>query len=182
MSLMLERDHAESEYAQKPSFGRTVARVLLLSVVVTALVAGLYMAFGGNKGTDPLATGASAAKPPAAAKAAASAAAPAAAAKPPTYAEQVAAAAAQLPKGTLSTGAKRTALINYLGKVGIKVTAASSPATAATTACGYLGNGYDAKKMIGQVASGGGYTTEQSRAFLLGASSLYCPSYAKNFR
>ncbi len=59
MSVMLEQDHAsDAEYSEKESFGKIVARVLMLSVVVTALIAGLYMAFGGNEGTDPLATGA----------------------------------------------------------------------------------------------------------------------------
>ncbi len=175
MSLMLEQDYtAEAESAEKQSFGRTVARVLMLSVVVTALVAGLYMAFGGNSGTDPLATGANspavtdnAAKP--------------AAAKPQLTYEEKAAAAADKLKG-VSVAGRRTALINYLGKVGIKVTPASSPATAATTACDFLKAGTAPKTMINEVAAGGGYSKQQSKAFLLGASTLYCDGYAKNFR
>src|SRR4051812_22951877 len=115
MSLMLDREH-ETEYAEKESFGRTAGRVVLLSLVVTALVAGLYMAFGGGDKADPLATAprtqppaADGAKKPAAVKP-----------QPLTYAQKVDKAIAALPKGTLSTGAKRTALVNYLGKVGIK--------------------------------------------------------------
>ncbi|WP_019877356.1 DUF732 domain-containing protein [Sporichthya polymorpha] len=178
MSLMLEREYApESELAEKEPLGKTVARVLLLSVVVTALVAGLYMAFGNNGGTDPLAgtpTTQSADKgaKPAPAKP-----------KPPTYAEKVAKAAAALPKPTgMSADAKRTALVKYLNKVGIKVTAASAPATAASQACQFLANGIAPSKMTAEVASGSGFTRPQSKAFLLGASSLYCPGYAKNFR
>ncbi len=66
--------------------------------------------------------------------------------------------------------------------MGIQRSADSSPATAATTACDFLGDGYAANKLVNQVAAGGGYTKEQSKAFLLGASTLYCPTYAKNFR
>lgn len=175
MSLMLEQDYApDAEHAEKESFGRTVARVLLLSLVVTGLVAGLYMAFGGNDNTDPLATGtnnpaATGAEKPAAVKP-----------EPLTYEQEAAAAAAKLVG--VSPAARRSALIKYLDKVGIEVTAASSPATAATTACDFLADGYSPKKMVNQVAAGGGYSTQQSKAFLLGASTLYCPSYAKNFR
>lgn len=174
MSLMLEREYApEAEYAEKEGFGRTVARVLMLSVVVTALIAGLYMAFGGNSGTDPLAGTSNA---PAAAAAKPAAPKP----KPLTY-EQKAAKAADKLKGVSPAG-RRTALIKYLKSVDIKVTAASSPATAATTACTLLGNGTKPQALVNGVASGGEYTKPQSKAFLLGATSLYCPSYAKSFR
>lgn len=180
MSLMLDRDYApEAEHTEKESFGRTAARVLLLSVMVTALVAGLYMAFGGNSGTDPLA-GSTAGN--------SSSGAPAAAAPAPqkpvkvelTY-EQKAAKAAESLKGVSATE-RRPELLKYLKVVGIKVTAASSPATAATTACDLLGDGTKPQALINGVASGGEYTKAQSKAFLLGATTLYCPSYAKNFR
>jgi hypothetical protein len=177
MSLMLDREHAsEAEYGEKEGFGRMALRVVVLSLGVTALIAGLYLAFGGNDKTDPLATGTSSQQPAGKAEAAAPAKP-----KPLTYQQKVDKAIAALPKGTLSTGAKRTELINYLGKVGIKVSAESSPATAASQACQLLGDGYSASKMVNGVASGGGYTKEQSRAFLRGATSLYCPTYAKNF-
>ncbi|HUR75514.1 MAG TPA: DUF732 domain-containing protein [Sporichthya sp.] len=180
MSLMLEQDYTdESAHTEKESLGRTVARVLLLSLVVTALVAGLYMAFGRNEGADPLATGA---KTPAAGVTTDAAKPAAVKPKPLTYEQKVAKAIAALPTGSLSTGAKRTALITYLGQVDIKVTAASSPATAASNACSYLAGGYSPSKMVTEVAAGGGYTKAQSKAFLLGASTLYCPTYAKNFR
>lgn len=175
MSLMLDREYAsESEYAEKESFGRTAMRVVLLSVVVTALIAGLYMAFGSKDKTDPLA-GTSTTN-----QAAAPNAKPAK--QPLTYEQKVAKAVAAFPKGNLSTATKRAQLIKFLnGPAGIKVTAASSPATAATTACDFLADGTSAKTMINQVAAGGSYSKEQSKAFLLGATSLYCPSYAKNF-
>ncbi len=175
MSLMLDREY-ETEHAEKEGFGRMAARVILLSLVVTALVAGLYMAFGGGDKADPLAAGTTTQQP---AKAAVKA--PAVKPQPLTYAQKVDNAIAALPKGSLSTSAKRTALVNYLNKVGIKVTAASSPATAAGQACSFLGNGYAPSKMVTEVAKGGGYTKDQSKAFLRGASTLYCPTYAKNF-
>jgi len=176
MSLMLDREHApEAEHGEKESFGRTAARVLLLSVLVTALVAGLYMAFGGGNGADPLAGSSTSTQAPAA-----GAAKPAAVKPELTYEQKVAAAADKL-KG-VSPSDRRAELIKFLKKAGIPITAASSPATAATTACDFLGDGYDPKKMVNQVAAGGGYTKQQSQAFLLGASTLYCPSYAKNFR
>lgn len=178
MSLMLEREHApEAEDGAKEGFGRTVARVLMLSVVVTALIAGLYLAFGGNDRTDPLATGATGA----AAAAGTDAAKPVAAKPVPLTYEQKAVKAADKLED-VSVSERRSALIKYLKAVGIAVTAQSSPATAATTACDFLGDGYDPNKMVNQVAAGGGYTKAQSKAFLLGASSLYCPSYAKSFR
>ncbi len=179
MSLMLDREYApESEHAEKETFGRTAARVVLLSVVVTALIAGLYMAFGGSSGTDPLAGTANNSGAPAAA------AKPAAVApKPLTYSEKAVQLAGALPKaGTLDTGEKRAELIGYLKAVGIKVSAASSPATAASQGCDFLNAGYSPSKMVAEVASGGGYTRQQSKAFLLGASTLYCPAHAKNFR
>jgi hypothetical protein len=175
MSVMLEQDYAsEAEYTEKPSFGRTVARVLMLSLVVTALVAGLYMAFGGNKTTDPLA-GVPASQPATTADQP-SAVKPA----PLTYEQKVAKAADKLVG--VSSANRRTELIKYLKVAGIPVTAESSPATAATTACGFLADGYAPNKLVNQVAAGGGYTKQQSKAFLLGASTLYCPTYAKNFR
>jgi hypothetical protein len=179
MSLMLDREHeSEAGYAEKEGFGRIAARVLLLSLVVTALVAGLYMAFGGNDKADPLAAGTTTTQQPAAGGAKKPVAVKP---QPLTYQQKVDKAIASLPKGTLSTGTKRTALINYLNKIGIKVTADSSPATAASQACQLLGDGYSTSKMVNGVASGGGYTKEQSKAFLRGATSLYCPTYAKNF-
>lgn len=178
MSLMLDRE-PEADYAEKESFGRTAARVLLLSVMVTALIAGLYMVFGGNSGTDPLAgtpttnqgTAAGAQKPVAAKP------------KPLTYEEKVAKAAAALPKpSSLSTTEKRAALIRYLKTVGVKISSASSPATAASGACTLLKDGTSPTTLINGVATEGGYSKAQSKAFLLGASTLYCPGQAKNFR
>lgn len=179
MSLMLDRDYApEAEQAEKESFGRTAARVLLLSVVVTALVAGLYVAFGGNRGTDPLAAGNSTQQPAAAADKPA-----VAKPKPLTYEQKVAKAAAALPRpASLSAGEKRAELIRYLRTVGVKISSASSPATAASGACTLLADGTSPTALINGVATEGGYSKAQSKAFLLGASTLYCPAQAKNFR
>jgi hypothetical protein len=179
MSLMLDRESApEAEYAEKESFGRTAARVLMLSVMVTALVVGLYMVFGGNSGTDPLAAGTSTDKPAATAEKPAPAKP-----KPLTYEEKVAKAAAALPKASsLSTTAKRTELIKYLRVVGVKVPSAGAPATAASGACTLLNDGTSPTTLINGIAAEGGYSKAQAKAFLLGASTLYCPGQAKNFR
>jgi hypothetical protein len=178
MSLMLDDEYAtETQFAEKEGFARMAARVVLLSVVITALVAGLYMAFGGNDKADPLATGTTTQQP------AAGANKPAAVKpKPLTYEQKVAAAAAKLPKSTASAGVKRAALVTFLEKsVGIKIGADSSPATAAAQACTLMAKGSSPSSMVNGVAAGGGYTKAQAKAFMLGASTLYCPSYAKNF-
>lgn len=178
----LERDLApEADNSAHGAFARTALRVVILSVVVTALVAGLYMMFGGN-GSDPLATqGASTSTGKTNVKGATTGVKAQAAAKPPTYAEKAAALAAKLPKDA-GVAERRTKLISYLGKMNIKLTAASSPATAASQACTFLRGGTSPAELINGVASGGGYTKAQSKAFLLGATSLYCPTQAKNFR
>jgi hypothetical protein len=174
----LERDIApETDENAHGSFARTALRVVLLSVVVTALIAGLYAMFGGN-GSDPLA--ATPASGSGKTVATGTKAAPAAPAKPaPTYAELAAQRAAKLPS---ASGTNREKLIGYLAKMDIKITAASSPATAATTACSLLNSGTSPKSLINGVSNGGQYTKEQSKAFLLGATTLYCPTQAKNFR
>ena len=179
MSLMLDRECApEAEYSEKESFGRMAARVLMLSVMVTALIAGLYMVLGGNSGTDPLAAGNSADKPAAVAEKPAPVKP-----KPLTYEEKVAKAAAALPKASsLSTGEKRSELLKYLKAVGVKVPSAGAPATAASGACTLLKDGTSPTTLINGVATEGGYSKAQSKAFLLGASTLYCPGQAKNFR
>ena len=186
MSLMLDRECApEAEYSEKESFGRMAARVLMLSVMVTALIAGLYMVFGGNSGTDPLAAGNSADKPAAVAEKPAAVAEKPAPVKPKplTYEEKVAKAAAALPKASsLSTGEKRSELLKYLKAVGVKVPSAGAPATAASGACTLLKDGTSPTTLINGVATEGGYSKAQSKAFLLGASTLYCPGQAKNFR
>lgn len=171
----LERDIApEAEDNAHGTFARTALRVVLLSVVVTALIAGLYAMFGGS-GSDPLAAqGASTsnstgAKTPAKAEAA----------KPLTYGELAVKRAAKLSS---ASGTNRDKLIDFLNQMDIKITAASSPATAATTACSLLKDGTSPKSLINGVSDGGEYTKAQSQAFLLGATTLYCPSQAKNFR
>lgn len=171
----LHRDHAaEDTDAPQGGFARSAVRVVLLSIVVTALVAGLYAAFGGNS-ADPLA-GQGAGN---------TAAAPAVkgveAAKPLSYEEKSKALAAKLPRNA-DTAERRSALLKYLKKMDIKVTAASSPATAASQACTLLRGGTSASELVKGVASGGEYTKAQSRAFLLGASSLYCSDQARKFR
>lgn len=179
----LERDLApEADNSARGTFARTALRVVILSVVVTALVAGLYAMFGRN-GSDPLAaqgTGASTGTSKNNGNGATTGT-KTQAAKPPTYAEKAATLAAKLPKDA-GVAERRAKLVGYLGKMDIKITAASSPATAASQACTFLRGGTSPAELINGVASGGGYTKAQSKAFLLGATSLYCPTQAKNFR
>ena len=174
----LERELApEADNSAHGSFAKSALRVVLLSVVVTALVAGLYAMFGGN-GTDPLATSGGGIDKTVPAKD--QAAAPAVK-KPLTYAELAQKRAAKLSS---ASGTSRDKLIKYLDQMDIKITAASSPATAATSACTLLKSGTSPNALINGIATGSTtkYTTAQSRAFLLGATTLYCPAQAKNFR
>ncbi len=186
----LERDLAPEEENSAPGgFARTALRVVLLSVVVTALVAGLYAMLGGN-GSDPLAAqgtgnGTTGTTVTPAGKAGGTpggkAGAAASAAKPLTYQEKAVALAAKLPKNA-GTAERRQRLIAYSGKIGIKITAKNSPATAAEAACKFLASGMAVDTMISEFSRGSGYSKAETKAFLLGATSLYCPSQAKKFR
>lgn len=187
----LEHDAApEAGESGGSGLARSLVRVVILSVIVTILVAGVYLLFNGRGSSDPLAaqgtgatgaTGAGAKGGAAAGAKGGNAAKAAAAEEPPTYAE-LAAKAADKILADVDAGERRAALVKYLKKVDIKITSASSPATAATTACDFLADGTSPKKLRDEVARGGGFTKEQSEAFLLGAATLYCPKYAKDFR
>lgn len=177
----LERDLApEAENSAPGGFARTALRVVVLSVVVTALIAGLYAMFGSN-GSDPLAAQAAGAGTTKGTTRGAATGAKAPTVKTPTYAEKAAALAAKLPTNA-GAAERRAKLISYLGKMDLKLTAASSPATAASKSCQFLRSGTSPKELINGVAQGSGYTKAQSKAFLLGATTLYCPAQAKNFR
>jgi hypothetical protein len=91
------------------------------------------------------------------------------------------AAAAKLPKGELTQEQKRIALQNYTLAIGLDLSNAASPTTAARSACRMLGTGTEPEDLVTGVARGGRIAKAQSRAFLLGATLLYCPSESKAF-
>lgn len=91
------------------------------------------------------------------------------------------AAAAKLPKGDLTQEQKRIALQKYTEAVGLDLSTAASPTTAARSACRLLGTGTEPEDLVKGVARGGKITKAKSRAFLLGATTLYCPSESKAF-
>ena len=92
------------------------------------------------------------------------------------------AAAAELPKGQLTQQQKRIALQNYTAAIGLDLTNAASPTTAARSACRLLGTGTEPEDLVKGVAKGGRITKAKSRAFLLGATMLYCPTESKPFK
>ncbi len=91
------------------------------------------------------------------------------------------AAAAKLPKGNLTQEQKRLALRQYTDAVGLDLSLAASPTTAARSACRLLGTGTEPEDLVRGVAKGGKITRAKSRAFLLGATSIYCPTESKPF-
>lgn len=92
------------------------------------------------------------------------------------------AAAKKLPKGKLTHNQRRLALQAYTEAIGLDLSRSASPATAARSACRLLGTGTEPEDLVVGVAKGGQLTKAQSRAFLLGATTLYCPKEAKPFR
>lgn len=91
------------------------------------------------------------------------------------------AAAAKLPKGDLTQQQKRIALQKYTEAIGLDLSTAASPTTAARSACRLLGTGTEPEDLVMGVARGGKITKAKSRAFLLGATTLYCPGESKAF-
>lgn len=101
--------------------------------------------------------------------------------KQPALAARARAAAAKMPKGRLSYNESRIALRKYTDAIGLDLSNTASPANAARSACQLLGTGTEPKDLIAGVAKGGRITKAESRAFLLGAATLYCPKEAKAF-
>jgi len=160
---------------------REGARIVVMSLVVTAVIGGGYLMIYGRGGAQAqvaggqtvTSTGAPAVQPtstPSPKPAAAS-----------SFADQVQAALAKLPQGTLSTTARRMALVAYDTAVGLDFGPSGSPATAASNACGLLAGGTVPDDLVTGVADGANLSDDQARAFLLGASTLYCPKYASDF-
>lgn len=102
-------------------------------------------------------------------------------AKQPSLAARARAAAAKMPKGRLGYNEGRIALRTYTDAVGLDLSNTASPTNAARSACRLLGTGTEPKDLVAGVAEGGRITKAESRAFLLGAATLYCPKEAKAF-
>jgi hypothetical protein len=155
---------------------RDGARIVVMSLVVTAVIGGGYLMIYGRGAQAQVAGGHAA--PSIGAPAAQPTSTPSAA---PSFADQVQAAVVKLPKGTLDTTARRTALVAYDTAVGLDFGPSGSPATAAANACSLLAGGTVPDDLVTGVADGAKLSDDQARAFLLGASTLYCPKYAADF-
>ncbi|MGQ0467207.1 MAG: DUF732 domain-containing protein [Sporichthyaceae bacterium] len=101
---------------------------------------------------------------------------------PASVAARARAEVKKLPQGKLSNNQKRLALQAYTEAIGLDLSGSASPASAARSACRLLGTGTEPQDLVDGVAQGGQLTKAQSRAFLLGATTLYCPKEAKPFR
>jgi hypothetical protein len=173
-----DEGYVEDEDSAGSRLLREGARVVVLSLVVTSVVGGGYlMMYGRGGAAAQAATGASGT----------TVSTPAAAQPTPTpsaaasYADRVKAAVAALPKGTLDTTARRSALLAFDKAIGLDFGAAASPATAAASACSLLGSGTVPDDLVTGVADGAKLSDDQARAFLVGATTLYCQKYAKQF-
>lgn len=103
-------------------------------------------------------------------------------APPSSVAARARAEARKLPKGKLTNNQRRLALRAYTEAIGLDLSHSASPAAAARSACRLLGTGTEPEDLVVGVAEGGQLTKAQGRAFLLGATTLYCPKEAKPFR
>jgi hypothetical protein len=104
------------------------------------------------------------------------------AAKKMFVAAKARAAAKALPKGKLNDNDKRLALKRFTDAIGLDLSTTASPPAAARSACRLLGTGTEPEHLVEGVAKGGKISKAQSRAFLFGATSIYCPGEAKPFR
>ena len=168
---------------------RSGARVVAFSVLVTVVVAGTYLMIFGRGGASAqivspgadAGSGALSARP-------ITAPTPTASPTPsPNYASTVRAARAKLPTGTLTATTRRSALLKYDSAIGLALGSSSSPVTAAQSACTLLGQGTAAAELADGIVTGAKsngvvLNQAQSRAFLLGATTLYCPKYASRFQ
>jgi hypothetical protein len=157
---------------------REGARIVVMSLIVTAVIGGGYLMIYGRGGAQ-----AQTAAPQAGTSASApTVRQPAASPAPkPSYADQVQAALAKLPEGTLDASARRAALVAYDKAIGLNLGSSASPATAAANACTLLARGTVPDDLVTGVADGAKLSDDQARAFLTGATKLYCPKYAGEF-
>jgi|GEM_PF-6303242 len=167
-----------------PGTLRTAARIFGLSVLVSSVVAGGYLLVNG-RGTDSAGAATDAAPGVSSAPSArpvSATPAPAAPVATPSFAARVRSAVAKLPAGRLDATARRAALVNYDQQIGLQLGPNSSPASAAQSACKLLDGGTKPADLVTGVAQGASLTADQSRAFLLGATTLYCRTHATAFK
>jgi hypothetical protein len=89
-------------------------------------------------------------------------------------------ALSKLPTGKLDAAKRSAALATFDKAIGVDVSA-DEGAQAATTACGLLNAKQDPTELVNAAASGGALSPQVARAYLLGASRLYCPANAAVF-
>jgi hypothetical protein len=90
------------------------------------------------------------------------------------------AAVATLPTGAMDAGQRSAALAAFDKAIGVDVSAAEGT-EAATTACGLLQAEQNPSELVSAAASGGALSPQVARAYLLGASTLYCQKLAAAF-
>ena len=90
------------------------------------------------------------------------------------------AAVDKLPTGALDADKRSAALATFDKAIGVDVSAAEG-AQAATTACGLLQSKQDPTELVTAAASGGTLSPQVARAYLLGATTLYCPQLSAVF-
>src|SRR5262249_28011359 len=148
----------EYEYDEESGVVRAMregARIVVMSLIVTAIIGGGYLMIYGRGGAQAEAMGAqpgaSASAPTAQQPTAAPSPTPSA---PASFADQVKAALANLPKGTLDSTARRAALVAFDQSIGLKFSSSGSPATAAANACSLLDSGSVPDDLVTGVADG----------------------------
>jgi Protein of unknown function (DUF732) len=89
-------------------------------------------------------------------------------------------ALSKLPTGTTDPAKRSAALATFDKAIGVDVSA-DEGAQAATTACGLLQAKQSPTELVDAAASGGALSPQVARAYLLGATRLYCPGNAAVF-
>jgi hypothetical protein len=84
-------------------------------------------------------------------------------------------ALAKLPTGKLDDAKRSAALAAFDKAIGVDVSP-DEGAQAATTACGLLQAKQSPTELVDAAASGGALSPQVARAYLLGATRLYCPA------
>jgi hypothetical protein len=90
------------------------------------------------------------------------------------------AAVNKLPTGSMDANKRSAALAAFDKAIGVDVSA-DEGAEAAGTACGLLQAKQNPSELVSAAASGGALTPQVARAYLLGATTLYCPKLAPLF-
>jgi hypothetical protein len=86
----------------------------------------------------------------------------------------------KLPSTAMDAGQRSAALAVFDKAIGVDVSA-DEGTEAATTACGLLASQQSPSELVSAAANGGALSPQVARAYLLGASTLYCPKLATAF-